>query len=117
MNDTPLDPTLSPEERLLLLQLLTRDAMAARRNESPRTATREDDDRAAEADVSASDVEVHPSWRLLPTETKLHRWQSECLGVWMEHGHGTVKVATGAGKTHTMVGNQTQPGLMFNTIN
>ena len=24
--------------------------------------------------------------------------------------------ATGAGKTFTMVGNQTQPGLMFNTI-
>ena len=49
---------------------------------------------------SARAVEIPDRWLLIPQETSLYDWQTECLARWIECGRGTVKVATGAGKTH-----------------
>ena len=38
-------------------------------------------------------------WQLVPSETKLYDWQQECLEIWRKDNRGTVKVATGGGKT------------------
>ncbi|MCI0658265.1 MAG: DEAD/DEAH box helicase family protein, partial [Acidobacteria bacterium] len=38
-------------------------------------------------------------WRLVPEGVALHAWQKECLPLWLASGRGTVKVATGGGKT------------------
>ena len=38
-------------------------------------------------------------WRLMPPGISLHAWQRECLPLWLDRARGTVKVATGGGKT------------------
>ncbi len=38
-------------------------------------------------------------WRLVSDSVVLHKWQSDCLEKWLVQGKGTVKVATGGGKT------------------
>lgn len=91
-------PYFTGEDRLRLLQLMTRRAMAERRN---RAAGRErggvDIDPNAEAKSAA--VEVTARWRLLPEGIPLYDWQRDCLPLWLSDGRGTVKVATGGGKT------------------
>ena len=38
-------------------------------------------------------------WQLLPANISLHKWQKDCLKLWLDRKQGTVKVATGGGKT------------------
>lgn len=92
----------SPEElfsdldRLQLVQLATRRVMAERRAVSA--------DKRAETDTAATQESpaergVPERWRLVPEGLQLHAWQRECLDLWLAKGRGTVKVATGGGKT------------------
>lgn len=99
MNDTDHEPepALTDAERLQLLQLLTRDAMS-RRQSQLEAETDEDQDLSVSSSTSGR-VEPPARWRLVPEGVQLHAWQKECLPIWLEKGRGTVKVATGGGKT------------------
>ena len=82
------------EDQLLLQQLLTRQALESLES-SP--ANRE------EAEAENGDRELSSTmyyrWQLLPEHIELHDWQHKCLEIWLESCRGTVKVATGGGKT------------------
>jgi hypothetical protein len=82
------------EDRLRLLQLMTRRAMAERRG---RAAVRERDDletdvREPIADVSLRGeaspmtVAIAPRWRLVPEGTSLYDWQRDALPLWLSEG-------------------------------
>jgi superfamily II DNA or RNA helicase len=77
-------------EALRLAQLLTARAMNERRREG-----------AGEIEsVAESSARLSAApWELLPQDFKPHAWQEACLKRWLELGRGTVKVATGGGKT------------------
>ncbi|MBM3464272.1 MAG: DEAD/DEAH box helicase [Alphaproteobacteria bacterium] len=79
-------------DRLRLLQLQTRRAMADRRVKSTEV------DAPPPGGQTACDTDLE-RWRLLPESLVLHAWQKECLAKWLPLGCGTVKVATGGGKT------------------
>ena len=50
--------------------------------------------------IAPLEVDSRQSWRLLPDSSNLYQWQHEALQKWIDCGRrGTVKVATGAGKT------------------
>lgn len=53
------------------------------------------------ADSAAASAAVPDRWQLVPPGISLHAWQEKCLPIWLDGhgGHGTVKVATGGGKT------------------
>lgn len=99
MSDSPPNPALTPAERLRLLQLQTRDAMASRIVKASEGAAEEGLEVSAEPVSDSAPQTSDVPWRLLPADVTLHRWQAECLDLWMTQGRGTVKVATGAGKT------------------
>jgi superfamily II DNA or RNA helicase len=86
------------KDHLRLLQLMTRRAMSDRQR---RTAAKESDDldtdprRAAIASLD----DIPSRWRLVPEGTSLYDWQRNALPLWLSEGRGTVKVATGGGKT------------------
>ncbi|MBU4372689.1 MAG: DEAD/DEAH box helicase [Proteobacteria bacterium] len=86
------------ENRLRLLQLMTRRAMAERRS---RAENQNVDN--LESVVGQREMPPLPGlserWQLIPDKVSLYEWQKECLPLWMAHGRGTVKVATGGGKT------------------
>lgn len=85
-------PVFSAEDRLRLIQLWTRRAMAER------NAARVD--QAPESDTETKEGAQAPiKWRLVPVALRLHDWQAECLAKWLPLARGTVKVATGGGKT------------------
>lgn len=79
---------------LQLLQLSARRAMEFRRAHE-RGGT--DEDAAVNAD--AWKIAIPERWRLVPESVELYDWQRECLPLWLAKGRGTVKVATGGGKT------------------
>ncbi|WP_459940940.1 DEAD/DEAH box helicase [Deferrisoma palaeochoriense] len=82
------------KEKLLLLQLMTRQAVAERLEPG-----RDIKGGDGSGGGSGAPDEVPARWRLVPENIELHRWQRECLEVWLKKGRGTIKVATGAGKT------------------
>jgi superfamily II DNA or RNA helicase len=45
------------------------------------------------------EVDKTTPWQLLPRGVSLYDWQQDCLPLWLKTGRGTVKVATGGGKT------------------
>lgn len=96
MTDT--DQVFSSEDRLHLLQLMTRKNMAERLARAEERGRREVDDNV---DLPTSDPnpEAPARWRLLPEDVSLYDWQREALPRWLASGRGTVKVATGGGKT------------------
>jgi superfamily II DNA or RNA helicase len=97
MEKPAVDPTaFTDADRLQLLQLLTRRSVAGRRD---RLARREADDLGADQAAGRAVLDVPDRWRLLPDGITLYRWQQECLPLWLSKGRGTVKVATGGGKT------------------
>jgi superfamily II DNA or RNA helicase len=79
--------------RLALIQMETRRAIAQRTEQT----TGQDESKGSPTVSTADSVPV--SWRLVPESVQLHEWQREALPVWLRHGRGTVKVATGGGKT------------------
>lgn len=79
-------------ELLQLLQLQTRRAIAQRVAEAGQGSS-------GDANAMAQSSGMPDRWRLLPEEGNLFSWQDQALRLWMEACRGTVKVATGAGKT------------------
>ena len=97
--DDPSPQNLFDEEaRLRLLQLLTRRSMAERRAKTAATRLSVVEGDATE-DALGAELQLPKRWRLVPEGVALHEWQRECLSLWLADGRGTVKVATGGGKT------------------
>jgi superfamily II DNA or RNA helicase len=94
----PPDRLFSDQDRLLLQQLLTRRALL-KRSESEATKEETADVGAEDSVVDQPTGVVPDRWRLTPKDAHLYDWQRECLPVWLKNGRGTVKVATGGGKT------------------
>ena len=93
-----MDQPFTDDDRLHLLQLMTRRAIAERLS---RAAERDRKGLNAEqvATVQPETVEDTSPWQLIPAGVSLYDWQKECLPLWLSNGRGTVKVATGGGKT------------------
>lgn len=90
------EETFTQKDRLLLLQLSSRRAVAERREreESP------SDEGDRRTGLPTAKVGTPPDrWELVPKAVELFDWQKECLEIWLQEARGTVKVATGAGKT------------------
>ncbi len=82
----------SQKDQLHLLQLRARKAVHENRNP--------DDENKRESEEFRQAQLVPREWRLIPKGIDLYRWQEECLVVWKKNDFkGTVKVATGGGKT------------------
>ena len=78
-------------DRLMLQQLNIRKFLA----ETVDQAAKSDD-----GEIESGTVDTVPEhWKLVNDGISLHPWQTECLERWVESGRGTVKVATGGGKT------------------
>jgi superfamily II DNA or RNA helicase len=92
-SDGTPEAIFTPAHRLALIQMETRRAIAQRTDQATGRA-----DSPRGTSVSTVD-DVPVSWRLVPETVQLHAWQREALPVWLQHGRGTVKVATGGGKT------------------
>jgi superfamily II DNA or RNA helicase len=92
MGNSPSDSPVpfGESEALRLAQLQTARAMAERRVSAD---GRDGADAAQATDFDRS------KWSLLPSGFKPHAWQLSCLERWLPQGRGTVKVATGGGKT------------------
>ena len=87
----------SSEQHLTLQQLLTRQSLAAQKasaQDAFNGKTGEIDDSAA-----GEQPDRTSKWHLISRGIKLHEWQTICIEKWLESGRGTVKVATGGGKT------------------
>lgn len=87
----------SNEQSLMLQQLLTRQALAERNDQSSPQEP-EGTGSGAPAENKSHD-QLPEKWRLIPDAVTLHDWQSNCLDLWLQKKRGTVKVATGGGKT------------------
>jgi len=90
------DILFSDKDLLLLLQLQTRRYMAERRSPQGPVA---DDVESESRREDKSDQSLPALWRLVPEGIQLYKWQQECLPLWLNSGRGTIKVATGGGKT------------------
>ena len=93
-----MDRTIfSQKNHLVLQQLLTRQALA----EQPQFKTSNETPQTEVEATSKSEAEPNTAenWHLIPEAIQLHSWQQDCLAKWLEQGRGTVKVATGGGKT------------------
>lgn len=103
-------------DRLRLLQLMTRRAMEERRAKACKQGD-DGSDTSRHASQSLLNDGIPDRWRLVPEGVSLYDWQRECLPRWLEHGRGTVKVATGGGKTlfalavAQQLQNDREPGL------
>lgn len=97
-NDTQ-DVSFSDRDRLLLQQLLTRQSLAERRVNQPADSDIDDGDDEVSDPLPVVPVEIPNQWRLIGDKVALHAWQRDCLAKWLALGKGTVKVATGGGKT------------------
>ncbi|HAM22361.1 MAG TPA: hypothetical protein DCQ04_08810 [Actinobacteria bacterium] len=95
----PHDVPFGDLDRLLLQQLLTRQSLAERRaTQSSENDIDEQEDDTSEV-APAAPIDVPDKWRLVGEGVTLHSWQRDCLAKWLALGKGTVKVATGGGKT------------------
>ena len=97
MDDTGSQPVkFSAKDRLKLQQLQTIRALW----EQSQLATAESDDGTRNETPHDSEplAEIN-KWHLIAEDVKLHPWQQNCLEKWIAQGRGTVKVATGGGKT------------------
>lgn len=110
MSEFQLDPEaiFDAKARLQLLQLEARRQMAERLAKKADAAAaadedldEDDGDETDAVETAAAPTTIPDRWQLVPPGIALHAWQKECLPIWLdEHGgRGTVKVATGGGKT------------------
>jgi superfamily II DNA or RNA helicase len=97
-DDLKPEDVFTAAHRLLLLQLTTRRAMYDR-HASTRTAAVPDSENYDTAPEPQLALAKDTRWKLVPNGVVLHDWQREALRIWVELGRGTVKVATGGGKT------------------
>jgi superfamily II DNA or RNA helicase len=96
-NERP-ETYFTDDNRLRLLQLLTRRAMAERKSREAEQTIGDLELRLGEGE-NVPVLGIPERWQLIPDTVSLYDWQRECLPLWMAHGSGTVKVATGGGKT------------------
>lgn len=88
----------SDDDLLRLLQLQTRRVMAERCSKAETGQIT--DDTEGEAEVEGPlDIQIPSQWRFIPEGIELYAWQRECLPIWLSSGRGSIKVATGGGKT------------------
>ena len=83
--------------QLQLIQLQTRQVINDREEQKARESAKHAD--PGEIHQEVKETEIPKQWRLIPKDVSLHEWQEQCLPKWLQNGRGTVKVATGAGKT------------------
>lgn len=95
--NTKID-VFSDSDLLRLLQLQTRRIVAERRSVTDKAQTSDDPEEAAEG-IATLETHAPSQWQLVPEEVELYDWQRECLPLWLSKGRGTIKVATGGGKT------------------
>ena len=57
------------------------------------------DQKSCSAEDTKKIQRAEDNWRLVPASVQLHHWQQETLPIWLKRRRGTVKVATGGGKT------------------
>ena len=82
----------SRRDHLRWLQLSARKAVHERRNSKTKN--------VKESEANEPTLPVPEKWRLVPKGVNLYKWQRECVDAWYKNGYrGTVKVATGGGKT------------------
>jgi superfamily II DNA or RNA helicase len=86
------------EDHLRLLQLMARRAMAERQHRAVQRET-SDVETAPSSEAPPENADIPSRWRLVPEGTSLYDWQRTALPLWLSEGRGTVKVATGGGKT------------------
>lgn len=84
-------PNFTDQDRLSLLQLQLRQDIWRRATQRPAL--------ASDANAPSAPQPIPEHWQLLPPGLALHEWQRHCLDIWVPRGNGTVKVATGGGKT------------------
>jgi len=108
VNITEPHTIFDAKARLQLLQLQARRQMAERLAKGAGTPSSGDDDTDGDDgdddDSTAAPAEANAvpgRWKLVPPGVILHAWQQKCLPIWLDErgGRGTVKVATGGGKT------------------
>ncbi|NBT25623.1 MAG: DEAD/DEAH box helicase [Actinobacteria bacterium] len=86
------------DDQLLLHRLRQRKALYERQH-APKHGPSSKLDPNYES-ITAIAVGLDQSWQLVPPSASLHKWQTEALDEWVKCSKkGTVKVATGAGKT------------------
>lgn len=93
-----LENVFNESDHLHLLQLMTRRAMWERRTRQVGADTRGAEPESAGRGAHSA-AALPERWRLVPQDVSLYDWQRECLPLWLGAGRGTVKVATGGGKT------------------
>lgn len=82
----------SKRDHLRWLQLSARKAVHERRNSKARN--------IKESSAIEPTLPVPEQWQLIPKGVDLYKWQQECVDAWRKNSYrGTVKVATGGGKT------------------
>jgi len=87
--------TFSESDQLQLQQLLTRQYLAGQSADEMKR-----EEHGVDNQTILDQHALQPKkWRLIAKDVALHNWQSECLEKWLVRGKGTVKVATGGGKT------------------
>lgn len=91
-------PVFGDADRLLLQQLMTRRAISERRAHAPQGECKDGIAVTALSEARPS-AAIPERWRLVPEGISLYDWHRECLDLWLPQGRGTVKVATGGGKT------------------
>lgn len=89
----------SDAHELQLLQLLARKSIVSRKGGLKEPGQDSADECNHKADSKF--LKENGNWQLISKKVKLYDWQQECLPIWLEKngGRGTVKVATGGGKT------------------
>ena len=92
------DKIFTPADHLLLLQLTTLRAIAKRVFDKL-SSDKDQINISCKPGEALREQTIPDSWRLVPDGVNLYEWQQECLPIWLERGRGTVKVATGGGKT------------------
>lgn len=82
----------SRRDHLRWLQLSARKAVHERKNSKTKN--------VKESEANEPTLPIPEKWRLVPEGVNLYKWQQECIDAWYKNGYrGTVKVATGGGKT------------------
>ena len=96
-NDEQTRNVFSKDQHLKLQQLLTRQALTEQSQFASSDADNDAENQSTASEHEAG--ETHSKWKLISDEVQLHEWQDRCLAKWLDLGRGTVKVATGGGKT------------------
>ena len=96
-NDEQKKNIFSSDQHLTLQQLLTRQELAKQSQYSENNESSENCDQTVTENREAEGYLFN--WQLISDQVKLHAWQETCLAKWLKTGRGTVKVATGGGKT------------------